>query len=54
MVKDDVVQIGVEGERQLCSDFRKNLSINDIRKLLKQCKTFVSVDSFLHHLAWKE
>jgi ADP-heptose:LPS heptosyltransferase len=47
-----IIQIGVEGEEQLVEDFRKNLGLKDIGKLLKDC-IFISVDSFLPHLAHK-
>jgi ADP-heptose:LPS heptosyltransferase len=47
------IQIGREGEEQLCEDFRKDLSFKEIELLLKNSFTFVTVDSFLQHLAWK-
>jgi len=47
-----IVQIGVEGEKQLVPDFRKNLSISELRKLLQECKTWIGIDSFFQHLAW--
>jgi ADP-heptose:LPS heptosyltransferase len=49
-----VVQIGVEGEQQLVPDFRKNLPIADLRKLVHECDTWIGVDSFFQHLAWDE
>jgi len=49
-----VVQVGVEGEKQLVPDFRKNLPIAALRELLWQCKTWIGVDSFFQHLAWDE
>jgi len=49
-----VVQVGVEGEKQLVPDFRKNLPIPALRELLWQCKTWIGVDSFFQHLAWDE
>lgn len=48
---DDVVQIGVDGEEQLVDDFRKNLPLKEIEKLVKKCDYWISVDSFLPHLA---
>ena len=45
-----IVQIGVEGEDQLCDDFRKNLPFKEIEKLINECATWVSVDSFLPHM----
>lgn len=54
LIDEPIVQIGIEGERQLVPDFRKNLSINELKKLLKECKTWISCDSFFQHLAWIE
>ena len=47
-----IIQIGVEGEKQLVPDFRKNLSILELRHLLDECKTWIGIDSFFQHLAW--
>lgn len=52
MIDDHIVQVGVEGEEQLVPDFRKNLSIAELRQLLRECKTFISCDSFVQHLGW--
>jgi ADP-heptose:LPS heptosyltransferase len=52
LIDEPIVQIGIEGEKQLVDDFRKNLSIAELKELLQQCRTWVSVDSFLQHLAW--
>jgi ADP-heptose:LPS heptosyltransferase len=49
-----VVQIGIDGEKQLVDDFRKNLSIYDLKNLIKQCDTWIGCDSFFQHLAWSE
>jgi len=53
-IKDPIVQVGVEGETQLVDDFRKNLPLVELRKLIRQCRTWVSCDSFFQHLAWDE
>lgn len=47
----EIVQIGVEGERQLVPDFRKNLTFKQIKSLLTECDCWISVDNFLQHLA---
>jgi ADP-heptose:LPS heptosyltransferase len=52
MIKEPIIQVGIEGETQLIDDFRKNLSIDDLTKLILECKTWISVDSFFQHLAW--
>jgi len=31
--KNDIVQIGVEGEKKLCQDFRKGLPLDEVKKL---------------------
>lgn len=54
MIDDPIVQVGVEGEEQLVPDFRKNLSIKELRKLIQACDTWISCDSFMQHLAWDE
>lgn len=53
-IKEPIVQVGVEGEQQLVDDFRKNLPISELRKLIGECRTWVSCDSFFQHLAWDE
>ena len=54
MIDEPIIQVGIEGEKQLVPDFRKNLPIATLRELLGQCRTWVSCDSFFHHLAWDE
>ncbi|NDD14508.1 MAG: hypothetical protein EB072_18150, partial [Betaproteobacteria bacterium] len=41
-------------EQQLVPDFRKNLPIQAVRQLMRQCTTWISCDSFLQHLGWDE
>lgn len=52
MINEHIVQVGVEGEEQLVSDFRKNLSLKELEKLVHECKTWISVDSFFQHFCW--
>ena len=49
----ELIQIGEEGEEQLVSDFRKGLPFRDLKDLAKQCDTWIAVDSFFQHLAWR-
>jgi ADP-heptose:LPS heptosyltransferase len=51
---EHIVQIGVEGEKQLVPDFRKGLSLIELRQLIKDCRIWIGVDSFFQHLAWSE
>lgn len=53
-IREHVVQVGIEGESQLVDDFRKNLPITELRKMIRECRTWVSCDSFFQHLAWDE
>ena len=54
MIDEPIVQVGVEGEEQLVPDFRKNLPVAELRKLLHECRAWISCDSFMQHLGWDE
>lgn len=54
LIDEPIVQVGVLGEEQLVSDFRTNLSLPELRKLVQECRTWISVDSFFQHLCWDE
>jgi hypothetical protein len=54
LIDEPIIQVGIEGEDQLVPDFRKNLSIAELKDLLKECRTWISCDSFFQHLAWSE
>lgn len=47
-----VTQVGLAGEPQLVTDFRTNLPIAELEKLILEYDTWFSVDSFGQHLAW--
>ena len=52
LIKEPIIQIGIEGEEQLVPDFRKNLSLSELRELVNECSTWISCDSFFQHFAW--
>lgn len=52
LIDEPVIQVGVEGETQLTQDFRKNLKFVELAKLVDECKTWISVDSFFQHFCW--
>lgn len=52
LINEPIVQVGVEGEQQLVPDFRKGLSIQELKGLIAECRTWIAVDSFFQHLAW--
>jgi hypothetical protein len=52
MIKEPIIQIGVEGETQLVDDFRKNLTMDQLKHLVLECSTWIAVDSFFQHFAW--
>lgn len=54
MIDEPIIQVGVEGEEQLVDDFRKNLSLDQLKELLRECRTWVACDSFFQHLAWDQ
>ena len=49
-INEPIIQVGVEGEKQLVDDFRKDLPISELRKLIQECRTWISCDSFFQHL----
>ena len=53
LIKEPIVQVGIEGEEQLVDDFRQNLSIKELEALIAECRTWIAVDSFFQHLAWR-
>lgn len=54
LINEPIVQVGIEGEEQLVPDFRKNLPLPELRQLIKDCRIWISCDSFLQHLGWDE
>ena len=53
-INEPIIQVGVEGEKQLVDNFVKNRHIDELCTLLKDCRTWIGVDSFFQHLAWRE
>ena len=51
-IDEQVIQVGISGETQLIADFRQNLSLFELRKLISECRTWISCDSMFQHLAW--
>ena len=51
---ETIVQVGSGDEEALpgITDFRKNLSLNELAKLVNECTTWISVDSFFQHFCW--
>jgi len=54
LIDEPIIQVGIDGETQLVPDFKKNLSIAELKQLLPQRRTWISCDSFFQHLAWVE
>lgn len=54
LIAEPIVQIGIDGEEQLVDDFRKNLTIEELKGLIKECRTWISIDSFFQHLCWSQ
>ena len=51
-ITEPIIQIGVTGEKQLVPDFRQNLPLSELAKLVNECTTWISVDSFFQHFCW--
>lgn len=54
LIDEPIIQVGIAGEKQLVEDFRHNLPISELRKLIRECRTWIGVDSFFQHLCWDE
>lgn len=52
MINEPIIQIGVAGEKALVPDFRTNLPFAELTKLVNECRTWISVDSFFQHFCW--
>jgi len=52
MIDEPIIQVGIDGEEQLVDDFRKNLSMDELSSVVRECRTWISCDSFLQHLGW--
>lgn len=52
LIDEPIVQIGIKNEIQLVDDFRQNLSMSELKELVLECRTWISVDSFFQHFAW--
>jgi ADP-heptose:LPS heptosyltransferase len=51
-IDEPIIQVGTLGETQLVPDCRHGLSLTELEVLVKEAKTWISVDSFLQHFAW--
>jgi len=54
LIDEPIVQVGIDGETALVDDFRPNLSLSELKDLIKECRIWIGVDSFFQHLAWSE
>jgi hypothetical protein len=52
LIDEPIVQVGIQGEKQLVPDFRPNLSSKELGQLVAECKSWISVDSYFQHFAW--
>lgn len=52
LINEPIVQVGVTGEEQLVDQFYQNLSLSELKDLVLQCRTWISVDSFFQHFCW--
>lgn len=47
-----LTQLGVDGEEQLVDDFIKNLPHSKLCEAVRDCDTWIGVDSYGQHLGW--
>ena len=51
-VEWNIIQVGLECDTQYVPDFRKGLSMKELKKLANSCDIWISIDSFWPHLCW--
>ena len=51
-IDEPIIQVGVTGETQLVPDLKVNLSLGELKNLVNECRTWISVDSFFQHFCW--
>jgi ADP-heptose:LPS heptosyltransferase len=50
--KQTIIQVGITGEEQIRNTkMMINLSLNELKNLIKICDIWISIDNFFHHLA---
>ena len=52
---EEVIQVGVSGESIIVETtdyFRRDFPLSELEKLVKECRTWISVDSFFQHFCW--
>lgn len=49
---NEIIQVGLADELKIqgISDFKSNLTLKEIEKLIEKCEFWISVDSFVQHL----
>ena len=52
LINEPIIQIGIDGEEKLVDDCRFNLSLEELKDLIHDCRTWISVDSFFQHYCW--
>lgn len=51
-IDEEIIQVGSAGEQKIAPTFYQNMPLNELAELVKQCKTWISVDSFFQHFCW--
>lgn len=47
----DITQIGVGAEKQLVDKYVSGAKLKELARMIEECSTWISIDSFLPHLA---
>ena len=52
LIDEPIIQVGVAGEEQLVPDCKFGLKLDELKDLILECRTWISVDSFFQHYCW--
>lgn len=52
LINEPIVQVGRSDEERLVSDCRFDLPLDELKNLIFECRTWISIDSFFQHYCW--
>lgn len=52
LINEPIIQVGKSDEERLVPDCWFDLTLKDLEKLIYECRTWISIDSFFQHYCW--
>lgn len=51
-IDEEIIQVGYPGEEALVENCKQGLPLTELAELVKECKTWMALDSFFQHFCW--